>query len=331
MEVRINNYPVEILLENEKTAKHVVEAIGEWINQKNLIFIGIDIDGEHFNVDEAPDLPVENIGVINCLVQSRADVVYDTVNEAIVYCDRVLDFLHHLEDEPMDSDELEDIVSGMEWLQEVFVTVSALLRLDMKEIKFRDSSAAEYLQKLEELKHNVINFLSEMKEDGEIDIDDSLFMSLRDILGIFLVSDEMKRLIIESIDSPDVLISSLKEILKQLPEQRDILEKAAVSYQTGNDSTGMEQLFQFIDFMFGYTRTCYQIAPVFDVDLREIVIDGLSLDEKNRELQTMLNETLDIMENNDMISLADILEYEIKELMENLEQYIELLINKIIG
>jgi hypothetical protein len=97
----INNYPVEIMLENEKTAQDVVNSIGDWINQKNLIFIGVDIDGEHYNVDEAPETPVENINLINCLVQSRADVVYDTVNEAIVYCDRVMDFLHHLEDEPM--------------------------------------------------------------------------------------------------------------------------------------------------------------------------------------------------------------------------------------
>lgn len=330
MEVKINNYPVEIMLENEKTAKDVVVAIGEWINQKNLIFIGIDIDGDHYNVDEAPDTPVEKIGVVNCLVQSRADVVYDTVNEAIVYCDRVLDFLHHLEDEPMDTDELEDMISGMEWLQEVFVTVSALLRMNLKDVKFRDGNAAEYLDRLEKLKHNVVSFLSEMKENGEVDIDDTLFMNLRELLGIFLVSEEMKRLIIESIDSPDVLINSLKEILKLLPEQMAVLEKAAVSYQTGNDTQGMEQLFQFIDFMFGYTRTCYQIAPVFDVNLSEIVIDGLSLEEKNRELQTMLNETLDIMESNDMISLADILEYEIKELIENLEQYIDLLLKRIV-
>ena len=236
MEVRINNYPVEIMLENEKTAKDVVIAIGDWINQKNLIFIGVDIDGEHYNVDEVPETAVENIKMINCLVQSRADVVYDTVNEAIVYCERVMDFLHHLEDEPMDSDELEDVISGMEWLQEVFATVSALLRIDMKEVKFRDATAAEYLGLLEKMKHNVVTFLSEMKEDGEVDIDDSLFLNLREILGIFLVSEEMKRLVIESIDSPDVLIVSLKEIQKQLPQQKEILEKAAVSYQTGNDS-----------------------------------------------------------------------------------------------
>jgi hypothetical protein len=330
MEIRINNYPIEIVLENEKTVKDVIASITGWINQKNLIFAGIDIDGQEYHIDDAPDLLIENISEINCLVQSRADIVYETVNEGIFYCDRVIDFLQHLEEEPMDTDELDDLVSGVEWLQEVFPTLSNLLGMDLDTIKYRDETVGHYVKLLDELRHRVVKFIAEMKDDGEIDIEDSLFINLKEIFHIFLVSEEMKRLIIESIDSPDVLINSLKVIKENLPGQKAILEKAAVSYQTGNDSQGMEQLFNFIDFMFNYTRTCYQISPVFDIDLKDIVIGDESLEEKNRELQILLNETVDIMENNDMISLADILEYEIAESMENLEQFIDLLLAKII-
>ncbi|PKL15887.1 MAG: hypothetical protein CVV49_19130 [Spirochaetae bacterium HGW-Spirochaetae-5] len=330
MEIRINNYPIEIVLENEKTVKDVIASITGWINQKNLIFAGIDIDGQEYHIDDAPDLLIENISSINCIVQSRADIVYETVNEGIFYCDRVIDFLQHLEEEPMDTDELDDLVSGVEWLQEVFPTISNMLGMNLDDIKYRDETVGHYVKELDKLRHRVVKFIAEMKDDGEIDIEDSLFINLKEIFHIFLVSEEMKRLIIESIDSPDVLINSLKEIKENLPGQKAILEKAAVSYQTGNDSQGMEQLFNFIDFMFNYTRTCYQISPVFDIALKDIVIGDESLEEKNRELQILLNETVDIMENNDMISLADILEYEIAESMENLEQYIDLLLAKIV-
>ncbi len=330
MEIRINNYPVEIVLENEKTINDVINSITGWINQKNLIFSGIDIDGTEYHIEDAPDSLIENIGSINCLVQSRADVVYETVNEGIFYCDRVIDFLQQLEDEPMDTEELEDLISGVEWLQEVFPTISGLLGMDLEKTKYRDSTIDNYVKMLDELRHRVVKFIAEMKEDGEIDIEDSLFINLREIFHIFLVSDEMKRLIIESIDSPDVLINSLKEIKERLPEQKTVLEKAAISYQSGNDNQGMEQLFNFIDFMFNYTRTCYQISPVFDISLADIILGDESLEEKNRELQILLNETVDVMENNDMISLADILEYEIVESMENLELYIDLLLEKIV-
>lgn len=329
MEIRINNYPIEIVLENEKTVKDVITSITGWINQKNLIFAGIDIDGQEYHIDDAPDLLIENIISINCIVQSRADIVYETVNEGIFYCDRVIDVLQNMEEEPLDPDDLDGLVAGVEWLQEVFPTISNLLGMNLDDIKYRDETVGHYVKQLDELRHRVVKFIAEMKDNGEIDIEDSLFINLKEIFHIFLVSEEMKRLIIESIDSPDVLINSLKEIKEHLPEQKAILEKAAVSYQTGKDSQGMEQLFNFIDFMFSYTRTCYQISPVFDIDLKDILIGDDSLEEKNRELQILLNEIVDIMESNDMISLADILEYEIAESMENLEQYIELLLAKI--
>ena len=329
MEVRINDYPVEIMLENEKTVKEVVGSITEWINDKNLFFLGVDIDGKYHDSDEIPPVPLENINVINCLVQSRADVVYETVNEGIAYCDRVLSFLKHSGDEGIDADELSNLISGMEWLQEVFGTIAGLLKMDLDAVSYRDERVSDYVEKIGTMKHKIVQFMSEMKEEDSIDIEESLFFSLREIFGIFLVSEEMKRLIVDSIDSPDVLINSLREIKAMIPEQADLLEKIAIAYQTGNDREGVDNLFRFIDFLFTYTRTCYQVSPVFGVDLKEIVIDGISLDEKNRELQSLMNETMDILENNDMISLADILEYEIKESLGNIERYIDLLLEQL--
>jgi len=331
MEIRINSYPVDIILENEKSVNDVVVLISEWIKQKNLILSGILIDEKEYLLSELPDLSIENVNSINCLVQSKSDIVYETVDEAIFYCNRVIDFLQNIEEEPYEPDELEDLVSGIEWIHEIFNTVSNLLGINLEDVKYRDSSVGDYVKRLEELRSRVAKFLSEMGDNGEIDIDDSIFMNIREILNMLLVSDEMKKLIIDSIDSPDVLINSLKEIRSHLPEQKTILENAAISYQSGNDNQGMEQLLNFINFMFYYTRTCYQISPLFDISLKDIVIGGESLEEKNREIQILLNETVAIMENNDMISLADILEYEIAESMKNLEQYIELLLKKIIN
>ena len=332
MEIRINDYPVDITLEKENTANDVVVSVSEWIKQKNLILAGVEIDGEEYFVNAIPDILLENINVINCLVQSKSDIVYETVNAAISYCDRVINFLQDFEeDESMDHEELEDLVAGIEWLGEMFPTVSNFLGIKLDDVKYRDSSAGNYIKRLDELKDRIAKFIPEMGDSGEIAIDDSIFMHIREILHILLAGDEMKKLVIDSIDSPDVLINSLKEIKEHLPEQKAVLESAAISYQSGNDKKGMEQLLSFIDFMFHYTRTCYQISPVFDIPLKDIIIGEESLDEKNRELQILLNETIEIMENNDMISLADILEYEIAESMENLEQYVDLLLGKIIS
>ncbi len=330
MEIQINNYPVEIELEDEKTIQDVVDSVSQWANSRALIFIGIDIDGNYFGLDEIPELSIEGVSILNCLVQSRADIVYETLNEAIIYCDRVIDYMVEIKQQGADADELVDLVSGMDWLQEVFSTVSHLLSMDMNEINFRDKNVNYYVNLLIEMKHNINSFLAENQGNGIPQLDDTLFHNLKEIYAIFMVSEEMKRLITESIDSPDTLIVSLKDIRTVLPEQVKNLEEAAVAYQTGKDDEAAEKLFQFIDFMFDFTRTCYQVAPVFNIDLREIVVDDISLDEKNRELQSLLHDTLEVMENNDMISLADILEYEIMESINNIDKYIDILLENII-
>ncbi len=330
MDIQINNFPVEIELEEEKTVKDVVDSISDWVNERELIFIGIDIDGNHFGIDEVPELSIEGVNVLNCIVQSRADIVYETLNEGIIYCDRVIDYMIEIRQDGAEADELEDLVSGMEWLQDVFSTATTLLSMSLEDVKFRDHNAAYYVNQLLEMKQTIIKYLSEMKEKEIPPLDETLFHNLKEIFAIFMVSQEMKRLIVESIDSPDTLIVSLKDIRKVLPDQVKNLEETAVAYQTGKDEEAVEKLFQFIDFMFDYTRTCYQIAPVFNVDLREIVLDGISLDDKNRELQNLLHDTLEVMENNDMISLADILEYEIMESIKDIDKYIDILLENII-
>ena len=76
---------------------------------------------------------------------------------------------------------------------------------------------------------------------------------------------------------------------------------------------------------------CYQVGPVLTIDTSAITVNGVSLEEKNNELQDYLIETISILENNDIISLADILEYEILPALEGLGEYIDLLEGSIRG
>ncbi len=330
MEVHINDVPVEMVFENEKTLGDVVNSVVQWGSERGLIFFGIEMDEDFFPQEDVPDMAVDDCGIVNCIVQSKADMVYDTVSEGINYCEKVLDFVQSQEGEVGENDtgDLKNLVSGLSWLEEVFMSVGVLLNVDFSELRYRDSTVQEYIHELGSLKEALDKYLLN-KEEALPTFDSNLFHSLKEIFTILLVSDEMKNLVIDSIDSPDVLISNLQAISQLLPEQMKFLEEAAVAYQTGNDREGVEKLFEFMDFVFGYTRTCEQIASVFDVDYDQVQVDGMSLNEKNRELQRLLNETLEIIENNDMISLADILEYEIVEALENLEEYIDAVLENI--
>ncbi len=145
------------------------------------------------------------------------------------------------------------------------------------------------------------------------------------MLKMVLLSEAMKRLVVKSIESPDVLVKSLRESREGLAAQLANIEETTAAYQTGKDDLASERLKAFIDFIHRYIRMCHQIAPVFQIDLAGIQVEGASLDQKNRSIQEMLGRMLEALENNDIITLSDVLEYEIKPLLQDLGAYLETL------
>ena len=160
---------------------------------------------------------------------------------------------------------------------------------------------------------------------------EGVFADIKGIFRMLLLSDAMRSLIVQSIDSPDVLISSLKQMGDELAEQLANVEAAAVAYQTGKDTDAAGRLKGFVDFIYRYTRTCSQIMPIFRVDLAEVEVGGVSMEKQNRDLRNLLHNVIEVMENNDIISLSDILEYEIKPALESLRPYVDLLLSRISG
>ncbi len=333
MEVRINDLPVEMTFENEETLKDVVNSLESWGAERGLIFAGVEMEEEFFPREDIPHIAIADCESANFIFQSKSDMVYDTVSEGINYCHRILNFFQSREEGNGEDRnyELENLIAGLDWLQDVFRSVGNLLNVNFSEFRYRDSSVQDYIDKISEFQNALSQYVGDNEGGVAPGFDSELFNNLKEIFTILLMSDEMKELVIGSIDSPDVLISNIKKISELLPDQLKFLEEAAVAYQTGNDKEGVEKLFEFMDFVFGYTRTCDQIASVFNVDYNQVEVDGVSLNEKNRELQNLLTDTLEIVENNDMISLADILEYEMVEALENLEAYIDVVLENIGG
>ena len=331
MEIQINDCPVDFELINEKTVGEVVDSIVDWTQQRNLIFTETSINNSCYSIDKIPDIPLDKVEILNCFVQSKADVVISTLNAASEYCIKADKFIKNsITEGNFDTNEIENIAAGVDWIIEVLVKICDLLGLNINEFKYKDEPLDYYVSSLKKFTSGIYESKTENnKLISSINKNLEIFTVVNDILKMLLMSENMRELVVQSIDSPDVLLDTLKEIKKQIPSQIKNLEEIAVSYQTRNDNTGAEKFDNFINFIFNYTRTCLQIAPVFGIDLEKIIIDDISLNRKNNEIQDHLNNITDVMENNDIISLSDILEYEMKSSLENLEIYIDALIGVI--
>ncbi len=323
MEVLINNHPIEFQLENEKTVKEIIASISEWAGERGLIFIEVFLNDKLYTVENLDDRDLEGIDLINCIIDTKSNLVFSTVDEGLLYCNRAMEYISRwIEEESLDLDEVKNLASGIEWLIEVLNKVTGLLEIDPEEVRYRDMNASEYIRGLKSVGGEIAEISDNKEILGRLQENIGIFSGIKEIFKTLLMSHEMKELILKSIDSPDILMESLVVIRDEVPLQAKKIEDAAVAFQTGKDDQGFDKLNEFIDFMLRYTRTCYQVAPVFGIDLAKIVVNDLSLDEKNNHFMGLLNEIVEAMEYNDIISLSDILEYEIKPSLEDIEKFI---------
>jgi hypothetical protein len=328
VQVLINDCPVEFELQQDKKISDVINSISEWTRGRDLVFYELYIDDDYYPIDGVPDVSLADVKVINCIVQSKADIVFSSVDEATRYCDRVSVFMRRVaETGECGRNEIDDLLTGISWLMDVLARVTGLLGISYDRLKYRDFDLSHYVRSIETFRDSMAITGADVK--GIAGAHRDVFTDIRHVFRMLLLSDEMRSLIVQSIDSPDVLILSIRQTRDELPGQLAGVQAAAVAYQMGKDAEGSERLKAFVDFIYRYTRTCYQLVPMFRMDLAEIQVDGISLEQKNHDLRNLLHEIIEVMENNDIISLSDILEYEIRPALENLGAYMELLMEQI--
>jgi len=331
LELLINDHTVDFTLDGEKDTTDIIRSVTEWSHERKLVFASVIIDGTEYIPSEIPTMDLDEIKEINCIVQSIADIVVDSLKEGIAYCNRADGALDSLdEDGPLTEVDVHDLVDGLSWMQEIVLSVISMLQLSTSEIRFRDGTVQDYFEKLSELITEIQSVpVEEASDQSFLQRYTKAIHDMEELFKIILMSEQLKDLIVQSIDSPDNLLKGIMELKDEMPEIAEKLEKASIAYQSGNDEGGAELLQDIMDFIYFYMRTCYQLTPVFGIDLQTITIDGESMDDINAYVNELLNEIVDVMENNDIISLSDILEYELKPQFEKLTRYLEKLLTEL--
>lgn len=327
MQIYINDYPVEFTVENESRLSEVIKSISDWAAGRELVFSEAVVDGTFYSVEDIPDSEISTVKEINCSVRSVADIVISSIEEGIVYCGKVIDTIDPiLPDGELNKTELDDLVTGAEWLREMTHKVFSLAGIDIA-ARYRDTSVAELLDRI-----NVILKSGTGAAKGEpLQNLSALFTGLRQVFGSALQSDELRDLTARSIDSPETLIEELLSLKDQAMEKSELIENAVMMFQTGKDREGMAALDGVIEFIYAYNRICYQTGPVFGTELDEIKSGDLSMEQLNRNLLDHLTGLIEVMENGDIISLSDTLEYEIRPLFEEISVFIDILLKNISG
>jgi GH18 family chitinase len=141
VEIRINNHPVEFQLEEENTVADIVDYFIDWSNERELVLFRIEIDGEFFTADDLPGKSVSDMEYMNFVIESKADLVFSSVDEGARYCDRAAKVIDKIiSDEEYGIEELRHLPSGIDWISGVIHSVLGILNVSPSEFRYRDRS-----------------------------------------------------------------------------------------------------------------------------------------------------------------------------------------------
>ncbi|MCL1910948.1 MAG: hypothetical protein FWG13_01940 [Leptospirales bacterium] len=328
MEIRINNQPIDYKQENEKKLADIASYIIKWTNERELVVFRVEVDGEAFGVDALPDKPFEQVGVINFMIESKADVAFSAVEEGVRYCGKAVKYISKIGDDDAPLSELDNLRDGIDWLKGVIFSVLSIMGIDRKSFAYKGSTLSEYIEKMDNQKEDFTFIKTREKAVSYFAKTENIFELVKEMLRSLLLSEEMKKLIMHSVDSPDIIVSTLSSLNETIDEELQNLEDIAIAFTSGRDTEGAAKLQRFVDFIFSFSRACHHAAPVFGIEMSGVIVNGKSMLDKNRDIHDLLNETIAVMENQDYISLSDILEYEMKPALEDIGQYIDLLLQK---
>ena len=122
--------------------------------------------------------------------------------------------------------------------------------------------------------------------------------------------------------------NSLKDAIRQFPDFEKDIDFVIDSLIRGDKENSFKRFGVFVTDFKGIVELLQTLENTFDFDFNEIKINGKSLHEISSSLEKVLLQVKSSMENEDYVTLTDLLEYEIKDLFTNhLKKCLELLLD----
>ena len=320
MNIFINGKELSVMLENETNAYEVLKPIEEWCNSNDFLINKIIIDNTEMQpyIDEEYEtIPVENIQKIEVEALSQAEYSLYSIMSIVEYIEKVSNTVS------VTAKDIEDLKDGMYWVLDSIPRTIFLFNMSL------DSYGIIHILKMLEVKLEKFNNASDNidKFNEFFNNEFKPFLTEKMLPTMYTVIEEAKIntifLFAGNITGSNALYK-VGSLPKFLPLILDILDSIVNKLQSGNDKEAFiyaEKFSRIVSYAFSILSN---VASIYSIDYSQISLNSVTLTDAINDFNEMMNNVLDAFANEDYISIADLLEYEIKERIENIMNYIPL-------
>lgn len=330
MDILIQGNKLDFQLESEDNVLEVVESIEGWLNQNSEIIEEISIDGDIIlpsQKEELANRPIADTKQIEITTSSQAEFALNSIYELDEYLERFIYQINHNLKEITSTDKKSELSDGAKWANEVVLHACRALSIDANMIFINELPLSDVISRhniiiveLENHKYNpdVFNDLvsNKLKESLE-----SIKSYLPKILSkaVFQYSSQSD---LESENLRDMMTDLLVTISSFMP----IIPEIGAKLQAGKEIEAYLEIKNVLGMMQNLVFYLRKLEDILDLKYASLEIDGINVDNLNKEFNELLNELSDAFSKKDIVLLGDLLEYESTEKLEKYRRIFEELI-----
>lgn len=329
MKIFINGKELSATLENEKNAYEVLKPVEEWCNSNSFLINRILIDEKEMSPyidEEYKNIEIENIKKIDVEALSHSEYYLSSMISIIEYIEKV----SKVDSITLSEKDIEDLKDGIFWILDSVPRAIFLCNMNL------ETHGVIHILKMLEVKLERLNTLTDneeynnysdkVKEFFQDDFKPFLNDKVLPSMDMVLQDAKINAIIIfaNNINENNALYK-IGTLPKFQPFIIEILDEVVDKLQTGKDKEAFIYAEKFSHIVGLSFSVLSKVAEICSIDYSNIKIDNISLLDSINDFNSMMNNLLDAFSNEDYISIADLLEYEIKEKIENIMDYTPLL------
>lgn len=329
MKIFINGKELSATLENEKNAYEVLKPVEEWCNSNSFLINRILIDEKEMSPyidEEYKNIAIENIKKIDIEALSHSEYYLSSMISIIEYIEKI----SKVDSITLSEKDIEDLKDGIFWILDSVPRAIFLCNMNL------ETHGVIHILKMLEVKLERLNTLTDneeynnysdkVKEFFQDDFKPFLNDKVLPSMDMVLQDAKINAIIIfaNNINENNALykIGTLPKFQSFIIE---ILDEVVDKLQTGKDKEAFIYAEKFSHIVGLSFSVLSKVAEICSIDYSNIKIDNISLLDSINDFNSMMNNLLEAFSNEDYISIADLLEYEIKEKIENIMDYTPLL------
>lgn len=323
MNIIINNEKISFKLESEKNLGDVMTSLQNWVSKNGNSITSVHVDDELLPLEVETSRfqrDISSIKEIKIFTSSQVELAIDAIKSIGDYIVRVLERINLVKK----GDNNDEILEGMELVHEGITDCLKLLKIKPVTVMGEGKNLKDILQEMKSfLSHYERRYIDERGFENLKLLFNNLLRLIPKILRWAMLKND---LISDKLEK-ELVLSYQKEIIHDVhflcKEYLDEFEKIGEDLQVGNDWEAFNNISYLTELMDELIVLFQIFKNMKDVNFKNITVSQRNIEELFCEANKQLQEIEKAFINHDMITMGDVIEYELKPLFSDMVLLIE--------